>query len=321
MYKDKIICVDGGTGSWGRELVTQLLPYEPKEIRIFSRGEFAQFTMKNEYHNNPKLKFIIGDIRDYYALKHATKNVDILFHCAALKHVPVCEEQPDEAIKTNINGTQNIIDVAIENNIKKVIDVSTDKAANPLSFYGLTKAVGERLMLQARAQASDTQFLVIRGGNALGSQGSVVPYFISQIQKENRITITDERMTRFFLHLSEAIKLLFLSVSSELSGGLFVMKMPTCKIIDLAKVLIGYYGNSTTKIEKIPIRPGEKLYETLVSQYEAPDCYEYNNKYYLVYPYAKLEYPKVQFEEYNSNYLLMNEREIEVMLKKGGFLK
>jgi len=321
MFKNKTIMVTGGTGSWGHELTTQLLAFDPKEIRIFSRGEFAQFKMKIEYNNNPKLKFIIGDVRDYQALKRATIGVEVMFHCSALKHVPICEEQPDEAIKTNIIGIQNIIEVSIENKIKKVIDVSTDKACNPLSFYGLTKAVGERLMLQARAQTSDTQFLVIRGGNALGSNGSVVPFFINQIKKENKITVTDYQMTRYFLLLSDAIRLLFVSIGSELSGGLLVMKMPTCRILDLANVLIKYYGNSETKIVEIGIRPGEKIYETLVSQYESSNCYEYNEKYYLIYPYANLELQKVEFKEYNSNDNLMTEEEIETMLKKGGFLQ
>jgi len=320
MFKNKIIFIDGGSGSWGNALTERLLKESPKEIRIYSRGEFLQVTMNRKF-NNPKIKFIIGDVRDYEALKKATKNVDYLFHLSALKHVPVCEENVEEAIKTNIIGTQNVVNVSIENNIKTVIDVSTDKACNPISLYGYTKAVGEKLIQQAHSIGSNTQFLVIRGGNALGSSGSVVPFFIDQIQRFNKISVTSLDMTRYFLTLSDAIELLFVSISSELSGGLLVMKMPACQIIDLTKILIEYYGNEDTKIEIIGLRPGEKIHETLVSKEESVNCYEYNEKYYLVYPYNKLDLPKVDFKEYASNDKLMNEQEIEDMLRKGGFIK
>ena len=320
MFKNKIIFVDGGSGSWGNALTERLLKEDPKEIRIYSRGEYLQVTMERKF-NNPKIKFVIGDVRDYNALKKTTKNVDILFHLSALKHVPKCEENIEEAIKTNINGTENVINVSIENGIKSVIDVSTDKACNPVSIYGWSKAVGEKLIQQARSLNSNTQFLVIRGGNALGSSGSVVPFFIDQIQRFNKITITDAEMTRYFLTLSDAIELLFVSLSSELSGGLLVMKMPACKIIDLARVLIQEYGNSDTTIEIIGLRPGEKIHETLVSKEESINCYEYNEKYYLIYPYKQLELPKVAFKEYGSNDKLMNTGEIMNMLQKGGFIK
>ena len=320
MFKNKIIFVDGGSGSWGNALTERLLKEDPKEIRIYSRGEYLQVTMERKF-NNPKIKFVIGDVRDYNALKKTTKNVDILFHLSALKHVPKCEENIEEAIKTNINGTENVINVSIENGIKSVIDVSTDKACNPVSIYGWSKAVGEKLIQQARSLNSNTQFLVIRGGNALGSSGSVVPFFIDQIQRFNKITITDAEMTRYFLTLSDAIELLFVSLSSELSGGLLVIKMPACKIIDLARVLIQEYGNSDTTIEIIGLRPGEKIHETLVSKEESINCYEYNEKYYLIYPYKQLELPKVAFKEYGSNDKLMNTGEIMNMLQKGGFIK
>ena len=320
MFKNKMIFLSGGSGSWGNALTERLLKEDPKEIRIYSRGEFLQVTMSRKF-NNPKIKFIIGDVRDYSALKKATKNVDYLFHLSALKHVPVCEENVEEAIKTNILGTQNIIEVADENNIERVIDVSTDKACNPISLYGYTKAIGEKLIQQAHTMGSTTQFLVIRGGNALGSSGSVVPFFIDQIKRFNEITITDDKMTRYFLTLSEAIELLFVSVSSELSGSLLVMKMPACKIIDLAKVLILHYGNEDTKIKIIGLRPGEKIHETLVSKEESVNCYEYNKNYYLVYPYKALDLPKVYFKEYASNDTLMSMSEIEEMLRKGNFIK
>jgi UDP-N-acetylglucosamine 4,6-dehydratase/5-epimerase len=320
MFKNKIIFIDGGSGSWGNALTERILQENPKEIRIYSRGEFLQVTMARKF-NNPKIKFIIGDVRDYQALNKATKNVDYLFHLSALKHVPVCEENVEEAIKTNILGTQNVIDVAINNNIKSVIDVSTDKACNPVSLYGYTKAVGEKLIQQAHAVGSKAQFLVIRGGNALGSSGSVVPFFIDQIRRFNAVTITDSEMTRYFMTLPDAIELLFVCTSSELSGALLVIKMSACKIIDLARILIKYYGNKTTKIKIIGLRPGEKIHETLVSKEESVNCYDYKDKYYLVYPYNKLELPKVAFKEYASNDNLMHDLEIEEMLRKGGFIR
>ena len=177
MFAGKIVLITGGTGSWGYELVRQLLLEEPKEIRIFCRGELAQVKMDREFMN-PRLKFIIGDIRDLDSLIEATKNVDYVFHLAALKHVPICELQPNEAIKTNIVGTQNLIKASIINKVTKVIDVSTDKAVDPLNLYGMTKAVGERLIIQANLMSSDTKFVCIRAGNVLGSNGSVVPFFI-----------------------------------------------------------------------------------------------------------------------------------------------
>jgi len=320
IFKNKIIFITGGSGSWGNELTSQLLKFNPKQIIVYSRGEISQVAMKRKFLN-PRLRFVIGDVRDYSALKKATKNVDYIFHLAALKHVPICEEQPEEAIKTNIIGTQNLIDAAIENKVKKVIDVSTDKACSPLNLYGMTKSVGERLIQHAHQENPDIYFQVIRGGNALGSNGSVVPFFIDQIKRFNKITITNTDMTRFFITLPEAINLLFISANSTYSGGLFVMKMPSCRIIDLAKVLIKYYGNKDTRIEEIGIKRGEKIHEVLVSPYESSDCYEYTDKYYLIYPYKSLNLKKVTFKEYSSNDKLMDKEEIEDLLKRGNFIK
>ena len=207
-FKNKTILITGGTGSWGHELTTQLLESNPKEIRIYSRGELSQVKMKREY-NNSKLKFIIGDVRDDEVINNACKNVNYIFHLSALKHVPICEENPDEAIKTNIIGTQNVIKSAIYNKVERVIDVSSDKACSPINLYGMTKAVGERLITHASIFTDETQFMVIRGGNAMGSNGSVIPLFINQIKQFNKITVTDRRMTRFFITLPEAIQLLF----------------------------------------------------------------------------------------------------------------
>ena len=320
--KNKRILITGGTGSWGYELVKQLLTLKPKQIIIYSRNEFNQVKMERDF-NNKKLKFLIGNVRDYGKMNFACKNVDYVFHLAALKHVPIAEEFPYEAIKTNINGTRNVIRSAIDNNVKKVIDVSTDKACAPLNTYGLTKAVGERLILNASQIGSKTKFMCIRAGNVMGTAGSVIPLFIDQIKKYNEITITDKRMTRYFISLHEAISLLFVAINSKITGSLFVMKMPACRLIDLAQVLIDYYGNDMTRIIETGIRPGEKQHEVLVSKDEVIDTYEYNDTYYLIYSQAKkkLKLKKVSFPEYSSSTYLLTKKEIKQLLNKGGFLK
>ena len=329
MFKDKKILITGGTGSWGNELASQLLEKDPTQVRIFSRGEFAQVTMMRNF-NDDRLKFIIGNVRDYSSLKAACKGIDYVFHLAALKHVPICEEQPSEAIKTNIQGTENLIKAAIANRVKKVIDVSTDKAVDPINLYGITKAVGERLIIHANKIITDTKFICIRAGNVLGTQGSVVPYFIKLIKEFNKILITDKRMTRFFMTLQDAISLLFKATEKSIGGETFVEQMPSFKIIDLAKALIDVYGNNNTKIIETEIRPGEKIDEVLVSRYEAVNTYKYDESYYLILPvlhidglaehyeYCNLE--KVSFFEYSSTSQLSNIETLKELLKKGGFI-
>lgn len=319
MFKNKIILISGGTGSWGNELTKQLLIFKPKEIRIYSRGEFAQVTMQRKF-NNPTLKFIIGDVRDYKALKKATKNVDFIFHAAALKHVPICEEQPEEAIKTNINGTINLTEAALANNVKIVVDISTDKAVSAHNLYGLTKAVGEHLILAANKLDCSTDFKIIRGGNAIGSAGSVIPLFIEQIKRYNEITLTDKRMTRYFITLPEAINLVLTAAKIKTKGGILVMKMPSCKMIDLAEVLIESFGNKNTKIKIIGMRIGEKLHEMLISPHEALISYTYNKNYYLISS-NKMNLTKVRFNQYTSQDFLLNKKQIKKMLEKGGYLK
>ena len=234
MFNGKRIFISGATGSWGQTLTRMLLDnYNPKEIICFSRGELQQVLMQRKFHD-PRLKFVIGDVRDYDSVRFAMRNVDIVFHLAALKHVPICEDHPQEAIKTNITGTTNIVNAAIENSVDKVIDVSTDKAVDPLNLYGMTKAVGEKLILQANSLTNHTKFVCIRGGNVMGSNGSVIPYFIEQIRSGGPVTITDLEMTRFFLTLEQAIKLLFKAAEFSIGGETFVMNMPACYIRDVA---------------------------------------------------------------------------------------
>ncbi|MFS0562184.1 polysaccharide biosynthesis protein [Terribacillus sp. 179-K 1B1 HS] len=328
MFKDKTIFITGGTGSWGYELVKQLLLHRPKEIRIFSRNESHQFTMKQEFDNNPKLHFKIGDIRDREALIEATEGVDYLFHLAALKHVPVCEDQPLEALKTNVIGTQHVIDAAIHHNIDKVIYISTDKASDPANFYGLSKAMGERLITHANKLHANTTFVCIRGGNVLGTNGSVIHVFKKAIRQKNKIGITDPEMTRFFLTVEDAIKLVFKATFEAVGGEIFIMKMPAIKITDLAKVLTEASGDSDIEFETLGIRPGEKIHELLLTINESHSAIVYDDRYFVILPDFKTkeiteyykDYKKVEITDYNSSQNLLSLEEIKNMLAKGGFI-
>ena len=354
-FDEKIILLTGGTGSWGNELVKQLLAsHNPAEIRIFSRGEHKQVEMKRKYFGEKRLKYIIGDVRDKTRLSTAMRGVDYVFHLAALKHVPVCEENPWESVQTNIAGAQNVIDAAIENGVKKVIDISTDKAVDPFNLYGTCKAVGEKLMIAANLVDTPTRFVCIRGGNVLGTSGSVVPLFKDQILKTGEVTITDEKMTRYMMNLDQAVNLIFEATVSSVGGEVFVMKMPALKIIDLAHLMIeelGKYRNSTilrvsqsnnevdveqqrrisdkqVAINIIGIRPGKKMHEVLVSRYEAPNAIE-NGEYFIILPHIKLplvekkykEVPRADISEFNSNNAhQLSKKEIKEMLMHEGWL-
>jgi len=326
MFDNSSIFISGATGSWGQTLVGQLLAkYSPREIICFSRGELQQVLMKRRF-SDPRLKFIIGDIRDYQAVLRATRGADYIFHLAALKHVPVCEENVQETINTNINGTTNIVNAAIYNRVKKVIDVSSDKAVEPVNLYGMTKAVGEKIIIQANDLTDYTRFVCIRGGNVMGSSGSVIPFFIEQIQAGGPVTITNTEMTRFFLTLDEAIGLLFKASVDSIGGETFVMNMPACYIRDLATVLMDRYGK--VDIQETGIRPGEKLHEMLISVNESALSYCYDANYFVILPpnynkeldarYQHLD--RLPFDAFSSLTQLMSGTEIKDRLIKGRFI-
>lgn len=326
MFDHSRILITGGTGSWGQTLTRMLLAnYAVKEIVIFSRGELQQVLMQRKFRD-PRIKFVIGDVRDYEAVRFAMRGVNTVFHMAALKHVPICEDQPQEAIKTNIIGTTNVVNAAIENRVDKVIDVSTDKAVEPLNLYGMTKAVGEKLIIQANDLTAHTRFVCVRGGNVMGSNGSVIPYFIQQIQAGGPITITDCSMTRFFLTLEEAIQLLFKAAEASIGGETFVMNMPACRIMDVATVLMQHLGS--VEVVEIGAKPGEKLDEMLISRHEAQQSLCYDDHYYVILPtnaglalrdnYNLLE--PFPYAEFSSATKLMDHEQIKIMLEKGGFL-
>lgn len=327
IFHNAKVLITGGTGSWGKTLSQLLLKTYPiEQIVIFSRNELQQVLMQREFDFDPRIKFIIGDVRDADAVNRAMKKIDIVFHLAALKHVPICEDNPQEAIKINITGTTNVINAAIAHGVRKVIDVSTDKAVEPLNLYGMTKAVGEKLIIQANDLGSDTKFICVRGGNVMGSNGSVIPFFIKEIQNGGPVRLTDARMTRFFLTLEQAIHLLFQATEHGQGKETFVMNMPSCRIVDLLTVLMTHYGH--VPVKEIGAKPGEKLHEMLVSHYESDLCYKFNENYFVILPqyrnqnlvdlYRGLD--PFTYKEFSSNTKLMQTEEIVDMLKKGKFL-
>ena len=279
----KRILIIGGSGSWGQELTRQTLQRDSQaEITIYSRGEHRQVDMARQF-NNPRLHFTVGDVRDRDKLLAAARNMDQIFHLAALKHVPVCERNPDETVKTNILGTLNAVDAALANEVEQFVLVSTDKAVDPINTYGVSKSMAEKIVTSANQSSNRTTFVCIRGGNVLGTQGSVVPLFKEQLIKGNEITITDPEMTRYLMRLQDAISLIFAAVEDAKGGEIFVMKMPSIRVKTLAEAMVRGLGNKETKIKIIGRRPGEKLHEALVSRHEGDRTFEHGN-YFVVLP-------------------------------------
>ena len=275
----KNIIITGGTGSFGNKMVETLLQFNPNKIIIFSRDEFKQYHMGKKFPESkyPCMRYLIGDIRDYERLNFAFDNVDLVFHAAALKQVPAMEYNPNEAIKTNIYGAQNIIKSAINNNVKKVVAISTDKAVSPVNLYGATKMCFEKLFISANNLVGkrDICFSVMRYGNVFASRGSVVPLFMEQT-KNNKFTITDKRMTRFTMTLQDAINFVLNSASKMIGREIFVPKLPSYNINQLANII-----NPEAVIEYIGIRPGEKIHECMINTHESHNTLNCNN-YFIV---------------------------------------
>lgn len=266
IFKNKIYLVTGGTGSFGSTMIKDLLKKKDiKEIRIFSRDENKQEKQRLELKSN-KLKFFIGDIRDLGSLKKATEGVDYVFHAAALKQVPSCEFYPVEAVKTNINGTTNVIEACKYNRVKKVIFLSTDKAVYPVNAMGMTKALMEKVIL-SHSKDDEVNFCITRYGNVMGSRGSVIPLFINQIKNNQNITITNKKMSRFLMSLTDTVDLVYEALEKGNNGEIFVQKSPSTTIENLAKSLLIIYKKSN-KFKNIGVRLGERLYEILISKEE-----------------------------------------------------
>jgi len=320
-FKNKRILVTGGTGSIGSVIVKELLKLEPKQIRIFSRDETKQFELMHEIGSPINVTFLIGDIRDKERLNMAMENIDIVFHAAALKHVSSCEKNPFEAVKTNVQGTQNIIDCAYANKIDKVVVISTDKATDPTNVMGCTKLLAEKLIIASFLYkgSKKTKFCCVRFGNVLGSRGSVVPLFINQIRQGGPVTVTDPKMTRFIMSISQAVKLVFKSAELMKNREIFVLKMPVVNIKDLAQAVIELLKEKNKIKNDLPIkiigkRDGERLHERLLTKEESEGTLELKDMFVimpnLLEPTSGYKFPtenpypesrRVKIGDYSSN--------------------
>ena len=297
IFKDKVLLISGGTGSFGNAVLRRFLRTDIGEIRIFSRDEKKQDDMRHEYQAKfpdvaHKIKFYIGDVRDLNSCKSAMNNVDFVFHAAALKQVPSCEFFPMQAVYTNVIGTDNILTAAVDAKVKAVICLSTDKAAYPINAMGITKAIEEKVAVAKSRYSGDTMIACTRYGNVLCSRGSVVPLWISQIKEGNPITITEPKMTRFIMSLDEAIDLVLYAFEHGHSGDIFVQKAPACTIQSQAEAVCELFGGKKEDIKVIGIRHGEKLYETLLTNEECAKAIDEGNFYRVPADNRDLNYDK-----------------------------
>lgn len=326
------LLITGGTGSFGKAVIHRCLTSNLSEIRVFSRDEKKQDDLRN-YFKNPKLKFYIGDTRDFSSITNATRGVDYIFHAAALKQVPSCEFYPMEATKTNIIGTENVLEAAINNSVKRVVCLSTDKAVYPVNAMGISKAMMEKVMVAKSRDANPKKTIICgtRYGNVMASRGSVIPLFVEQIKAEKAITITDAKMTRFMMSLADAVELVLYAFENGANGDIFVQKAPAATIQTLAEALLVIMGKRKHPIKIIGTRHGEKLYETLLSREEMVNA-EDLGKYFRVIPdFRDLNYDKffekgevklTHTNDYNShNTQRLDLNEMQSLLKKLNFIQ
>ena len=339
-FEGKTILLTGGIGSIGSEIVRGILAYNPKAVRVLDINETGLFDLEQELQSG-KIRAFVGDVKDKERLKRAIEDVDIVFHAAALKHVPLCEYNPFEAVKTNVLGTQNLIDVAMDEEVEKFITISTDKAVNPINVMGATKLLAERLTVSANFYKGKrkTAFSCVRFGNVLDTRGSVIPLFRKQIKNGGPLTITNPNMTRFMMSIAKAVELVLKAAGMAKGGEIFIFKMPILRLGDLAEVMIEElapeygYSPDEIKIEIIGRRAGEKLYEELMTEDEAMTAYE-DEEMFVVLPQAfeitgKLSYKlpdnfkKGQKKVYSSTgkgVKLLTKEEVKVMIKKAGIV-
>lgn len=327
MFNEKTLLITGGTGSFGNAVLKKFLNTNIKEIRIFSRDEKKQHDMRSEFQNE-KIKFYIGDVRDYDSINSAIKNVDFVFHAAALKQVPSCEFYPIEAVRTNILGTENVLNAAINNNVKKVICLSTDKAVYPINAMGISKAMMEKIMVAKSRVSGNTVLVGTRYGNVMASRGSVIPLFYDQIINNKDITVTDPQMTRFMMTLDDAVELVLYAFKNGNSGDIFVQKSPASTIGELANAMIKIY-KSAVEIKIIGTRHAEKLYETLLAREEVIVAEDLGNYYRVAADNRDLNYNKyfsegsnknIHLDDYHShNTIRLDENELILLLNKIGY--
>ena len=315
VFKDKVLLITGGTGSFGNAVLNRFLRTDIGEIRIFSRDEKKQDDMRHDFQARMpevanKIKFYIGDVRNKSTLKYAMQGVDYVFHAAALKQVPSCEFFPMEAVKTNVIGTDNTLDAAIDAGVKCVICLSTDKAAYPINAMGITKAIEEKIAVAKSRLSGDTKICCTRYGNVMCSRGSVIPLWIDQIRKGNPITLTEPKMTRFIMSLEEAVDLVLFAFENGKNGDILVQKAPACTIQTQAEAVCELFGGRKEDIKVIGIRHGEKMYETLLTKEEAAKAIDMGNFYAVPADNRDLNYDKyfkdgdtkrAMIEEFNSD--------------------
>jgi UDP-N-acetylglucosamine 4,6-dehydratase len=279
MLQNSKILITGGTGSFGNTFVPMTLKkYNPKQIIIYSRDEMKQWDMAMKYSNDPRVKFVIGDVRDKDRLERTLDGVDFVVHAAATKIVPTAEYNPFECVKTNVNGAMNVIDACLQQKVKRVVALSTDKASNPINLYGATKLASDKLFVSANSNSdsTSTSFSVVRYGNVMGSRGSVIPFFNS-LKENGELPITDERMTRFMITLEEGVELVWKAFDDMLGGEIYVKKIPSMTILDIANAVL-----PNAKIKLIGIRPGEKIHEQMIGFEDAPHTFEYDSFYKIL---------------------------------------
>ena len=320
---NKNILITGGTGSFGNKFAELTLKYQnPKKLVIFSRDEMKQWEMAKKFEQDDRVRFFLGDVRDKNRLNRALDGIDLVVHAAATKIVPTAEYNPFEAVKTNIFGCMNLIDVAIDRNISKVVALSTDKASNPINLYGATKLAADKLFTASNAYSGyhNTKFSVVRYGNVLGSRGSIMPFFHEQ-SKKNKFTLTDERMTRFMMTLEQAVKLVWKSLDDMSGGEMYVVKAPSMKVLDVI-----HSFSSKPNIKIIGVRPGEKIHEQMISIEESSNTYEYK-EYFKILPQVSDNYKKYRVSKsklvkknfiYRSdtNENWMNKKQLKLWIKK-----
>lgn len=285
LFENKTVLITGGTGFLGRALITEILKYNPQSIRVFSRDEVKHHLVLEQFKYHPKLRSLIGDVRDYTRLLRAMNNVDIVIHAAALKRLDILEYNVSESIQTNINGTLNVVHACLENNVEKAVFVSSDKACSPVNTYGACKLVSEKIFIESNYSKGSkrTAFTCVRYGNVLESTGSVIPFFESKIKSKQKIPLTDERMTRFIISPQQAVELVMNALKYGKGGEIFVPKLPAFRIIDLITILKEkYQANNETEV--IGLRPGEKIHELMINETEIPRTYDFGPMYLIKPP-------------------------------------
>lgn len=329
LFDGQTVLITGGTGFLGRNLIRRILNENPYAIRIFSRDEVKHHKVQQEFKNDEKLRFLLGDVRDFERLKKATRGCDVIIHAAALKRVDMIEYNTSEAIKTNIIGTLNLIEACIENRVKKVIFISTDKACEPVNTYGACKFVSERIFIESNYSTGHEfpKFTCVRYGNVLNSTGSVIPFFVEKINKKEKITLTHPEMTRFIINANQAVDLVFAAIEYGEGGEIFVPKLPSFKITQLISALDHHY-KTNSEVEITGIRPGEKIHELMINNSEVDNTYDFKNyfvitshiqKYKGLNPIYIREGKKMHqgiFKEFSSQDTLVNDDEVRKIIEE-----